>query len=237
MKKKTYMLIILDGWGIGADEPTNAVLVADTPFIDRLQSSYPMTQLRCSGQDVGLPTGIMGNSEVGHMNIGAGRVVYQDLVRIDKAIEDGSFFDNPSLGAIMDAVAARGKALHLMGLLSDGGVHSQFTHLLALLDMAQRKGLSTVFVHAVLDGRGYTAGRRRELYETADGPYPNHRQRRGRIRLRTLLCHGPGQTMGSGGKSLPALFGRPWPSGTRSGGRRKKTPTVVVRPMNSSSRW
>jgi 2,3-bisphosphoglycerate-independent phosphoglycerate mutase len=94
MKKKTHMLIILDGWGIGADEPTNAVLAADTPFLDRLQSTYPSTQLRCSGQDVGLPAGIMGNSEVGHMNIGAGRIVYQDLMRIDKAIEDRSFFGN-----------------------------------------------------------------------------------------------------------------------------------------------
>jgi len=153
MQKKTHMLIILDGWGIGADEPTNAVLMAHTPFLDRLQSSYPSTQLRCSGRDVGLPEGIMGNSEVGHMNIGAGRVVYQDLVRIDKAIEEGSFFENEAFGAIMDAVAARGTALHLMGLLSDGGVHSQLTHLLALLDMAQQKGLSRVFVHAILDGR------------------------------------------------------------------------------------
>ncbi len=153
MQKKTHMLIILDGWGIGVDEPTNAVMMAHTPFLDRLQSSYPSTQLRCSGKDVGLPEGIMGNSEVGHMNIGAGRVVYQDLVRIDKAIEEGSFFENEALGAIMDAVAARGTALHLMGLLSDGGVHSQLAHLLALLDMAQRKGLSKVFVHAILDGR------------------------------------------------------------------------------------
>ncbi|MDX2451044.1 2,3-bisphosphoglycerate-independent phosphoglycerate mutase [Desulfosarcina sp.] len=153
MPKKTHMLIILDGWGIGADEPTNAVLMAHTPFLDRLQSSYPSTQLRCSGRDVGLPEGIMGNSEVGHMNIGAGRVVYQNLVRIDKAIEEGSFFENEAFGAIMDAVAARGTALHLMGLLSDGGVHSQLTHLLALLDMAQQKGLSRVFVHAILDGR------------------------------------------------------------------------------------
>lgn len=153
MHKRTHMLIILDGWGIGADEPTNAVLVANTPFLDWLQSSYPSTQLRCSGKDVGLPAGIMGNSEVGHMNIGAGRVVYQDLMRIDKAIEDGLFFKNEPLGAIMDAVSARGSSLHLMGLLSDGGVHSQLNHLLALLDMAQRKGLSRVFVHAILDGR------------------------------------------------------------------------------------
>ncbi|WP_372678687.1 2,3-bisphosphoglycerate-independent phosphoglycerate mutase [Desulfosarcina sp.] len=153
MQKKTHMLIILDGWGIGVDEPTNAVMMAHTPFLDRLQSSYPSTQLRCSGQDVGLPEGIMGNSEVGHMNIGAGRVVYQDLVRIDKAIEEGAFFENAALSANMDAVASRGTALHLMGLLSDGGVHSQLAHLLALLDMARQKGLSRVFVHAILDGR------------------------------------------------------------------------------------
>ncbi len=153
MPKKTHMLIILDGWGIGVDEPTNAVMVADTPFLDRLQSTYPSTRLRCSGQDVGLPDGIMGNSEVGHMNLGAGRIVYQDLMRIDKAIDDGTFFDNPQLGAIMDSVAASGKALHLMGLVSDGGVHSQLTHLFALLEMARKKGLSRVFVHAILDGR------------------------------------------------------------------------------------
>ncbi len=153
MKKKTHMLIILDGWGIGADEPTNAVMVAKTPFLDRLQSSYPSTQLRCSGQDVGLPAGIMGNSEVGHMNIGAGRVVYQDLMRIDKAIEDRSFFENGQLNAIMEKVAGGGGALHLMGLVSDGGVHSQLTHLLALLDMARTKGLFKVYVHAILDGR------------------------------------------------------------------------------------
>ncbi|BBO91094.1 2,3-bisphosphoglycerate-independent phosphoglycerate mutase [Desulfosarcina ovata] len=153
MQKKTHMLIILDGWGIGADEPTNAVLVANTPFLDRLQTTYPATRLACSGQDVGLPAGIMGNSEVGHMNIGAGRVVYQDLMRIDKAIQDGDFFDNPQLGAVMDAVADGGKSLHLMGLVSDGGVHSQLTHLFALLRLARQKGLDRVYVHAILDGR------------------------------------------------------------------------------------
>ena len=147
------MLIILDGWGIGADEPTNAVQVADTPCLDRLLSTYPSTQLRCSGEDVGLPTGIMGNSEVGHMNIGAGRVVYQDLVRIDKAIDEGSFFENERLCKLMDAVTGQGKALHLMGLVSDGGVHSQLTHLLALISMAAKRGVPQTFVHAILDGR------------------------------------------------------------------------------------
>ncbi|MGA6926456.1 MAG: 2,3-bisphosphoglycerate-independent phosphoglycerate mutase [Desulfosarcina sp.] len=153
MPKKTHMLIILDGWGIGVDEPTNAVMMADTPFLDQLQKTYPSTQLHCSGPDVGLPEGIMGNSEVGHLNIGAGRIVYQDLLRIDKAIEDGSFFENEALAAVMDAVADKGRALHLMGLLSDGGVHSQITHLFALLEMARKKNLSRVFVHAILDGR------------------------------------------------------------------------------------
>ena len=153
MSKKPHMLIILDGWGIGADEPTNAVLAADTPCLDRLFSTYPSTRLRCSGEDVGLPAGIMGNSEVGHMNIGAGRVVYQDLVRIDKSIEEGSFFENRSLCSAMDAVAGAGKALHLMGLVSDGGVHSQLTHIMALLSMAARRGVAKVFVHAILDGR------------------------------------------------------------------------------------
>lgn len=153
MKKKPYMLIILDGWGIGRNEPTNAVLAANTPCLDRLQATFPTTRLTCSGQDVGLPAGIMGNSEVGHMNIGAGRVVYQDLVRIDRAIADCSFFDNTALVAAMDAVSGNGKALHLMGLVSDGGVHSQLSHLFALLDMARKKGLSRVYVHAILDGR------------------------------------------------------------------------------------
>jgi 2,3-bisphosphoglycerate-independent phosphoglycerate mutase len=153
MSKKTHMLIILDGWGIGVDEPTNAFLAADTPCLDRLLGTYPSTQLQCSGEDVGLPAGIMGNSEVGHMNIGAGRVVYQDLVRIDKSIADGSFFDNAPLCAVMDAVVDKKKALHLMGLVSDGGVHSQLTHLLALLSMAAKRGVPKVYVHAILDGR------------------------------------------------------------------------------------
>ncbi|PID40844.1 MAG: phosphoglycerate mutase (2,3-diphosphoglycerate-independent) [Proteobacteria bacterium] len=151
--RKTHMLIILDGWGIGADSPTNAVQIARTPVLDRLKAEYPSTTLRCAGEDVGLPPGIMGNSEVGHMNIGAGRVVYQDLMRIDKAIEDRSFFDNAQLCAIMDAVSTRGSALHLMGLVSDGGVHSQLTHLAALLEMAAGRGLERVYVHAILDGR------------------------------------------------------------------------------------
>jgi 2,3-bisphosphoglycerate-independent phosphoglycerate mutase len=145
--------MILDGWGIEEPGPQNAVGLAHKPCLDRLVRDYPSTRLQCAGRAVGLPDGIMGNSEVGHLNIGAGRIVYQDLLRIDMAIEDGSFFDNPELNRLMDQVAEAGSALHLMGLVSDGGVHSQLTHLLALLKMAGEKRLSQVFVHAILDGR------------------------------------------------------------------------------------
>jgi 2,3-bisphosphoglycerate-independent phosphoglycerate mutase len=146
--------MILDGWGIGApDQNVNAVLKANTPFLDRLIKAFPNTRLQCSGKAVGLPEGIMGNSEVGHLNIGAGRIVYQILLRIDLAIEDRSFFENPALAAVMEKVKTKKTALHLMGLVSDGGVHSQLDHLLALIDMAAQKGISEVYVHAILDGR------------------------------------------------------------------------------------
>ena len=175
--KKLTLLIILDGWGIGDDEPTNAVLVADTPCLDRLHATYPSTRLLCSGQDVGLPKGIMGNSEVGHMNLGAGRVVYQDLVRIDRSIEDRSFFTNPQLSLLMESLVKSGKNLHLMGLVSDGGVHSQLSHLFALLDMAVEKGVLKVFVHCILDGRdtppdsgaGYLESVQQHLNSTGSG--------------------------------------------------------------------
>ena len=147
------ILIILDGWGINPAREGNAVAVSGTPYLNYLMDAYPSTQLRCSGEDVGLPPGIMGNSEVGHLNIGAGRIVYQDLLRIDRAIADRSFFENEGLCAIMDRVRANGRALHLMGLVSDGGVHAQLTHLLALLDMAKARGLERVYVHAITDGR------------------------------------------------------------------------------------
>jgi 2,3-bisphosphoglycerate-independent phosphoglycerate mutase len=146
-------LIILDGWGINPETRGNAVALAGTPFLDRLEAEFPMSSLTCSGRAVGLPDGIMGNSEVGHMNIGAGRRVLQDLVRIDTAIEDGTFFTNPVLTQLMEQTRDRGKTLHLMGLLSDGGVHSHITHLLALVRMARSLGLPRVSVHPILDGR------------------------------------------------------------------------------------
>lgn len=151
--KKPCTLIILDGWGIHPAGNANAVTLGKTPFLDRLRREYPATQLVCSGEAVGLPAGIMGNSEVGHLNLGAGRIVYQDLLRIDNAIKDRSFFENDALTTVMTDVASENATLHLMGLVSDGGVHSQLTHLFSLLDMAKAKGLENVCVHAILDGR------------------------------------------------------------------------------------
>jgi len=152
-RPKPVMLMILDGWGVRPAGPGNAVSLARTPHLDRLLSDYPHTQLHTSGKAVGLPDGIMGNSEVGHLNIGAGRIVYQDLTRIDLSIEDGSFFTNPAINSAINSALEDKRALHLMGLVSDGGVHSQLTHLFALLDLAQQKGLKRVYVHAILDGR------------------------------------------------------------------------------------
>ncbi|MCF8024696.1 MAG: 2,3-bisphosphoglycerate-independent phosphoglycerate mutase [Desulfobacteraceae bacterium] len=151
--KKRCVLLILDGWGIGEAAPHNAIHVADTPFLDKIMAKYPHTQLKCTGEAVGLPEGIMGNSEVGHLNIGAGRVVCQVLLRIDLAIRDGSFFENPELSNVIKEVKNKGSALHLMGLASDAGVHSQLRHLFALVDMAGRYGLDRVFIHPILDGR------------------------------------------------------------------------------------
>jgi 2,3-bisphosphoglycerate-independent phosphoglycerate mutase len=147
------MLMILDGWGINPERNGNAVAQARTPVLNGLLSDYPTTRLSCSGEAVGLPAGIMGNSEVGHMNIGAGRVVYQDLLRIDRAISDRSFFENEALKAVMAAVRERDSALHLLGLVSDGGVHSQLMHLFALLEMAKANGVPRTSVHVILDGR------------------------------------------------------------------------------------
>ena len=148
------VLTILDGWGIAEPSPTNAVSVAATPNMDRLSGAYPMTTLTAHNGLVGLPEGQMGNSEVGHLNIGAGRIVYQDFTRIDLAAERGEFAANPVLAGVMDAVSGTGGRLHLCGLLSDGGVHSHIRHLVALLEMAAVRGLGRqVSVHAFMDGR------------------------------------------------------------------------------------
>ena len=153
MRKKPVMLMILDGWGIAPPSSTNAVTRARTPHLDYYFNRYPHSQLRCSGEAVGLPEGQMGNSEVGHLSIGSGRIIYQSLTRISRAVKDGSLEKNPVLVKAMEEARDGGKKLHLLGLLSDGGVHSHIDHLLGLLAMAQKMGVEKVCVHAFLDGR------------------------------------------------------------------------------------
>jgi len=153
IKKRPILLMILDGYGLSDKKEGNAILSAKTPNLDRLFFTYPHSILEASGMSVGLPEGQMGNSEVGHLNIGAGRIVYQDLTRITKSIKDGDFFRNVNLIKAIENTKKNDSSLHLMGLLSDGGVHSHNTHLYALLELAKKHGLGKVFVHAFLDGR------------------------------------------------------------------------------------
>ncbi|MCQ2434641.1 MAG: 2,3-bisphosphoglycerate-independent phosphoglycerate mutase [Oscillospiraceae bacterium] len=153
MSKSPVALLIMDGFGINPDVYGNAITAANTPNLDKYFKTCPNTTIGASGEDVGLPDGQMGNSEVGHTNIGAGRIVYQQLVKITKSIREGKFFENPALVAAMENAKEKGTALHLMGLLSPGGVHSHMTHLYGLCEMAKRFGLEKVYVHAFLDGR------------------------------------------------------------------------------------
>ena len=151
--EKKVLLMILDGWGIGKHDNTNAIYTAGQPNIDALIAKYPNSQLSASGEDVGLPAGQMGNSEVGHLNIGAGRVVYQDLVKINKACQNKTLLENKEVKAVYDYAKESGKALHFMGLLSNGGVHSSIEQLFAFLDVAKEYGLEKVYVHCFMDGR------------------------------------------------------------------------------------
>jgi len=153
MKDKLVALIILDGFGINPREEGNAIKAAKTPNIDRYLKECTNTTIKCSGMDVGLPTGQMGNSEVGHTNIGAGRIVYQELTRITKSIEDGDFFEKKEFLDAVENCKKNNSKLHLFGLLSDGGVHSHNTHLYALIELAKRQGLKDVYVHCFFDGR------------------------------------------------------------------------------------
>ena len=153
MSKKPTVLLIMDGFGLAEPGPWNAVSVANTPVLDGLFAKFPNTQLQASGEDVGLPAGQIGNSEVGHTNIGAGRVVFQPLPRISRAVDDGSFFENPAYAHAMDEAAKTGHPVHVMGLLSDGGVHSHIKHIFALVDMAKKRGVKQCYVHCFLDGR------------------------------------------------------------------------------------
>ncbi|EKN6024852.1 2,3-bisphosphoglycerate-independent phosphoglycerate mutase [Yersinia enterocolitica] len=151
--KKPLVLTILDGYGHREEQQDNAILNAKTPVMDRLWQQQPHTLIAASGLDVGLPDGQMGNSEVGHVNLGAGRIVYQDLTRLDKEIKDGDFFTNPTLTTAVDKAVKAGKAVHIMGLLSAGGVHSHEDHILAMVELAAKRGATAIYLHAFLDGR------------------------------------------------------------------------------------
>ena len=153
MSKKPVVLMVLDGYGLSDHKEGNAIAMANTPVMDKLMSEYPFVKGAASGLAVGLPDGQMGNSEVGHMNIGAGRIIYQDLTRITKAIEDGEFFENKVLLTAIENCKKNNSDLHLWGLLSDGGVHSHIEHLYGLLELCKKEGLENVYVHAFLDGR------------------------------------------------------------------------------------
>ena len=153
MSKRPTVLMILDGYGLNNESKGNAVAMAKTPVMDKLMKEYPFVKGNASGMAVGLPDGQMGNSEVGHLNMGAGRIVYQELTRITKEIQDGTFFENPALLSAVKNCKENDSALHMFGLLSDGGVHSHNTHLYGLLELAKRNGLEKVYVHAFLDGR------------------------------------------------------------------------------------
>ncbi len=151
--KRPTVLMILDGYGLNDRKDGNAVAEAKTPVMDGLMAQYPFVKGNASGMAVGLPEGQMGNSEVGHLNMGAGRIVYQELTRITKEIQDGTFFENPALLKAVENCKEKDSSLHMFGLLSDGGVHSHNTHLYGLLELAKRNGLSKVYVHCFLDGR------------------------------------------------------------------------------------
>jgi len=167
MSKKTTVLMILDGYGVENKAEGNAIALAKKPNMDKLTSMYPTVQGEASGLFVGLPDGQMGNSEVGHTNMGAGRIVYQMLVKISKSIKDGDFFENKALVAAMENCKKNGSALHLMGLLSPGGVHSHMEHLYGLVEMAKKNGLDKVFVHCFLDGRDVPPSSAAEYMEEA----------------------------------------------------------------------
>lgn len=152
-KKKPIVLVILDGYGYREEQQDNAIINAKKPVMDNLWKNYPHTLIAASGLDVGLPDGQMGNSEVGHVNLGAGRIVYQDLTRLDKEIKEGSFFTNTVLTSAVDKAIAADKAVHIMGLMSPGGVHSHEDHILAMIELASKRGAKAVYLHAFLDGR------------------------------------------------------------------------------------
>jgi 2,3-bisphosphoglycerate-independent phosphoglycerate mutase len=169
--KKTLALIIMDGWGHREETQSNAIAAAQTPVLDGLTRDYTNTLISASGMDVGLPDGQMGNSEVGHVNLGAGRVVYQDFTRVTKAISDGDFFSNQVLVSNLDKAISQGKAVHIMGLLSPGGVHSHQDHIFAMLKLAAKRGATKIYLHAFLDGRDTPPRSAKASLEAADAVF------------------------------------------------------------------
>ena len=165
MSKKPVVLMILDGFGLTDKVDGNAVSAANKPNLDNILKKYPYTQLGASGMDVGLPEGQMGNSEVGHLNIGAGRIVYQALTKITKSISDGDFFQNVALNKAIENVKKNNSTLHLLGLLSPGGVHSHIEHLKGLIKLAKEKDIKKVYIHAFLDGRDVAPSSAKEYIE------------------------------------------------------------------------
>ena len=199
--RERAILIVLDGFGIGKDSPFNAIKNAKMPFYRELIAKYLHSQLVTHGHAVGLPEGVMGNSEVGHMTMGAGRIIYQDLTRISKSIEDGEFFRNPVLVQTIERGAKDTGRVHLMGLLSDGGVHSHIDHLFALLDLCTQLKVPQVAVHCFPRRTRHASGLRSRLSETASAPSRFQARRRdpGQDRLGhgPLLRHGSRQALGS----------------------------------------
>jgi 2,3-bisphosphoglycerate-independent phosphoglycerate mutase len=180
---KPLVLIILDGFGHSDSTEYNAIHAANTPVYDHLRATQPHSLISGSGMDVGLPDGQMGNSEVGHMNLGAGRVVYQDFTRVTKAIRDGEFFDNPAITGAVDQAASAGKAVHILGLLSDGGVHSHQDHLVAMAELAAQRGADKIYLHAFLDGRDTPPKSAQAFIELLDSTFA----RLGKGRIASLI--------------------------------------------------
>ena len=220
---KKAALIILDGWGIGPDPTRSAIDKADTPFVDQMLEDYPNSTLITFGEQVGLPKGQMGNSEVGHLNIGAGRIVYQELVRINRAIESGDLARNPVLVETIRQASLQNKRVHLMGLVSDGGVHSHINHLLALVSIFEDAGLDNVFIHAFLDGRDtspyagkqylsivsdHCKDKRASLATVVGRYYAMDRDRRWeRIKIAyDLLVHGIGKPTDNLGETIQSYY-------------------------------
>ena len=188
--KSKALLIILDGYGYTENHDGNAIYSANPEFINKLFAERPFTKLAASGLEVGLPAGQMGNSEVGHLNIGAGRIVYQDITRINKSIEDGDFFTNKAMNDVMDKMIATDHALHIYGLVSDGGVHSHIEHIYAILELAKRKDFEDVYVHCFLDGRDTRTSIRRRIYIRIRKENARKRSRKNCNDIRKILCNG-----------------------------------------------